>query len=183
MAGIKTTREPDDCFSIDDSKKRPDFVARKLNRPGKRANELFDVSIVFPGGKAHLKLGSAHLAGIAAHSQFQLKSRSYSPLAFNSDYDFQGLIFESYGKFHEKATDLINFCCTKMASRSGRPFAPIKKYWMTRISVAVVRGTARMILTKYFDVVASSGVKNKGCLDSLDHSHSVFASPFPDDHD
>ena len=113
---------------------------------------------------------------VAAAHQFQQKSNTYSPLATNANYDFEGLIFESLGMFHEKAKELVDFCCTKMASKSGRPFAMIKRYWTSRISVAIVRGTARMILTKYFDAVSSSGIKNRGCLDVLDQCQSIFAS-------
>ena len=178
LSGVAVAPEPSDCFSLDDSKKRPDFFAKNINRPGRLPTELFDVSIVNPGGKGYLKAGSANTPGVAAEHQLQLKSNTYSSLASSANYDFQGIIFESYGMFHEKAKDLINFCCTKIASRTGRPFAKQKKFWTTRISVAIVRGTARMILTKYFDVVSSTCIKNKECLNSLDQDSSVFASPF-----
>ena len=177
LSGVAVTQEPNDCFALEDSKKRPDFIAKNLNRPGKSPNTLGDVSIVFPGGKSYIKLGSANRPGVAADHQSEQKSKMYSPLAASSNHDFIGLIFESYGMFHKEVKDLINLCCSRMASRRGKPFAMLKKYWTTRISVAVVRGTARMILTKYFDVVTESGVRNTGCLDVLDHSHSVFASP------
>ena len=177
MTGVAIIKEPNDCFCLQDSKRRPDFQAKHLNRPGKKQNELFDISIVYPGSQQYLMEGSANTPGVAADIQFQHKSNIYSPLANNANFDFEGLIFESFGMFHEKAKELVNFCCTKMASKTGRPFAILKKYWTTRISVAVVRGTARMILSKYFDAV-SSGISNRNCLDVLDRNQSTFASPF-----
>ena len=178
LSGVAISPEPSDCFSVDNSKKRPDFLAKNLNRPGNKPDELFDVSIVFPGGKGYLKAGSANTPGVAGDHQLQLKTNIYSPLASSANYEFQGIIFESYGMFQEKAKDLINFCCNKIATRTGRPFPKLKKFWTTRISVAIVRGTARMILTKYFDVVSSACIKNKECLNALDQEFSVFASPF-----
>ena len=55
-------------------------------------------------------------------------------------------------------------------------FPILKKYWTNRISIANMRGTARMLLSANLESVKMASVDDLGCFDAVDKSLGVFAS-------
>ena len=174
QAGVVAVLEPSDLFVLDDSKKRPDIIAKRLHPDSN--DVIFDVQVTNPSGPSNLDRGSATTKGVSAQLRYGEKIRKYKEEALNHNLDFIPSTFESYGLFHPSVTNLINHCCTLIASRLGVSFPMIKKYWRNRISVANLRGTARMLLTSYFEVATAATVKDMSCFHVVDRNLSIFAS-------
>ena len=176
MAGVRATDEPKDLFLLlDNNHKRPDLIAPNLYTHPRKCF-LGDVAIVHPPGSAYLGKGSSTTKGAAARSMFGTKSCMYSKMITAKNYEIQPLIFESFGLFHPTVKLLVNHVCSLMSSLLGVAFPILKKYWTNRISIANMRGTARMLLSANLESVKMASVDDLGCFDAVDKSLDVFAS-------
>jgi len=149
-AGIKFDHEPLNCFPDDlVGGIKPDI---KLYQPrfikGCNDNYVLDVSVTHACNISSINFKSDKKKGISARKREISKNTTYLKPANNNNLHFIPVVFETHGRVGNDAIKLIEDLIKRGWNTHGRvmPLSVIREYWNKRISVALQKGNARMLL-------------------------------------
>jgi hypothetical protein len=134
--------EPRRCFH-DTSDKRPDIILYNSHLH-KGATLAIDVSITHPVSPNH-----SAIPGSALKRREMEKQRKYADLCRNQKIEFQGFIFETYGRFSKNVDNFIKVCCKEIADIRGADYPTLKHQWVTRISATLQRANSYFLYHGY----------------------------------
>lgn len=141
-ARISHVVEPRRSFQ-DITEKRPDLILYNSHLH-RGATIAIDVSITHPVSPNH-----SNVPGSAMKRREDEKRRKYGDLCKNQKMDFQGFIFETYGRFSKNVEDFIKVCCKEIAQNRGVAYATLKHQWVTRISATLQRANSYFFASGY----------------------------------
>jgi hypothetical protein len=141
-AGIYNRVEPKRSI-VQDPNKRPDIIL--YNSSIHRGSTVaIDVSITHPVANYLSNIPSA-----ALDRRYKEKERKYSELCNSQKMEFEGFIFETYGKFSNSVDMFIKKCCQQISSNSGKNYSTLKHQWVTRISAILQSSNAYFVKCGY----------------------------------
>ena len=123
--------------------KRPDFILYNscINNG---ATVAIDVSITHPVADYLPARPSA-----ALDRREQDKKKKYETLCSAQKMEFQGFIFETYGRFSSNTDIFIKNCCQKISLSTGKQYHTLKHQWVTRISAILQSSNSYFITNGY----------------------------------
>jgi hypothetical protein len=141
-AGVYNRVEPRRSFN-DDSNKRPDILLYNSHLH-QGATVAIDVSITHPvSSRLSLTPGSA------MHRRESDKKKKYSEICNLQKIDFQGFIFETYGRFNDNVDKFIKRCCQEISMTKGKTYSVLKHQWVTKISAILQSANASFVTKGY----------------------------------
>lgn len=149
-AGIRTTREPRNCFQGSRSHSRPDMLLiQPLLQADDGKNLVTDVQITHPETSSQADSASAG-KGVAARLAEQAKTRFYRDKTAVANLSFTPLVLETYGRWGDQLKDFVDKLVNKIYRlEDGRvPHHAIADYYRKRISASLQKGNARLLLQR-----------------------------------
>ena len=143
MAGIKTQAEPTQ-FVFTDHPVLLLFNPFTVSSTGRHVT--FDFAVTHPCTTTALRRHSDVVAGKAADILFKNKESYYSDYASKNNLDCYGIIFETFGYCHPVSSSWILKLATQAAKVHGYHPSVLVSYWCRRLSVALQRANASMVL-------------------------------------
>jgi hypothetical protein len=149
--GVLTVVEERNVFrgNDPDNGKRPDISA--FNLPTVEGKVLFDVTITSPIS-SQLTSGAASTPFRAAECAYSRKIRQYQRDAEASSLGFQPIVFETTGIMHPKSLAMVEDILKHSGEVKGIPFAALKKYWLSTLQIALIRGVSSGIVERCYGI-------------------------------
>ena len=127
-----------------------DIEVRGINKQGHI--EVYDVQITHPQLPSNLQAGSARVPRAAITKEEDSKRNKYEAAYQSANIVFRPLVWEVPGGFSDIIIKLISRCAKLAGNQLPTGVAQtwtttkFSQYWMQRLSVALQRNTARMVL-------------------------------------
>ena len=164
MAGFKAQAEPTQFVFTDG--RHPDLLLFNPISVSNTGRDItFDFAVTHPSTTSALRRHSDQESGKAADILFKTKEAYYQDYAIQNNLDCYGIVFETFGYCHPVASSWIVKLATQAAKVHGYLPSVLVSYWRRRISVALQRANATMVLNC---INAALGVRktllNEGCF-------------------
>ena len=147
--------------SLNPTKEFPGIVPGSLSRPadiyipdwidGRKV--AFDVSVISPTQEA-LLLRAAETAATAIEARKASKNRTHFENCRAQGIFFQPLVVETFGGWDPIAADFLKKLATKEARRWGKTPALEIKHFFQRLSIALQRGNAALLIARDFEPIS-----------------------------
>ena len=113
----------------------------------------FDVSVTSPTQEA-VSLHAAETAATAIDARKATKNRVHFENCRAQGIFFQPLVVETFGGWDPVAADFLKKMATKAACRWGKTPAKEIKYFFQRLSVALQRGNAALLIARDYEPIS-----------------------------
>jgi len=162
-AGVFNVVEPRRALS-DDSNKRPDIILYN-SYIHQGATVAIDVSITHPISE-YLSLKP----GAASTVRDKQKIKKYEAICDRENMEFQGFIFETYGKFNANVDRFVKKCCEKIALIRGSSYSTLKHQWVTRLSTILQTSNSYFLIKGYHRLLDTNSLE-------IDHEYVYDTLP------
>lgn len=130
--------------------KRPDIILYNSHLH-RGATIAIDVSITHPISPNH-----STVPGSAMKRRDSEKRRKYGEICKNQKMEFQGFIFETYGRFSKNVEEFVKVCCRAISEIRGVDYSTLKHQWVTRISATLQRTNSYFLSKGYSKLLVSN---------------------------
>ena len=168
--GLYARAEPNNMFRIQDpdDNKRPDIEVRGLP-----TNLLLDVTVVSPL-YSDLSIPQSKIQGRAAARTVIVKNNKYQAAATSAGYSFIPIAFENRGLWSKETKDFFNLVIKHGSQQNYIKPAILKCYWMRRISLTLLKFSARSILKKQSRIQSPNNYHDESNYLDVIHSQSTL---------
>ena len=167
--GLHVRVEPTNMFRINDptDNRRPDIEIRGL-----QTNLLVDVTVVSPF-ESSLTLSQSKVQGRAAAKAVIVKKNKYETSVTSIGYQFIPFAFENRGLWSKELKDFFNLVIKHGSQNNSIKPAILKSYWMRRISLTLLKYSARSVISRLSRSQSPNYYDESNCLEIINSQRST----------